>query len=250
MEDELVITIYYEVPPRAEDVGELFTALARDYKEMSNGRVLVIASIEQGSIIAVLKDWAIQAAPYLKDAAEFAKGAKALADFGKLLKEWVNGAKAGKPKRLPYRRGRKPPGQRSIEAIVKIAAENGHSLRVKHTNAKGEILEIEMEAAQAVQVREMALADPSRTAKTQGAPRLKGKQLALPDLKRTIDRLYAPDVDPSSGEVRAIIKAVVEVLQAADLTHLIPEIAADLSSRGLHTLASALLAQANNTSGS
>jgi len=85
----------------------LFTALARDYKDVTEGRVLVVSSIQQGTIIATLTDWVQLALPYAKDTVEVAAGVKALADFGKLLKEWIDGAKADKPKNLPHRRGRK-----------------------------------------------------------------------------------------------------------------------------------------------
>jgi hypothetical protein len=64
MEHQLVITIDCETAPSAADVGELFVALARDYKDITKGRSLVVARIEQGSIIAILTDWASQALPY------------------------------------------------------------------------------------------------------------------------------------------------------------------------------------------
>jgi len=140
MDDQLIITIEYETAPRADDLGELFAALARDYKDMTKGRVLVVSSIHQGSIWATLTDWALVATPYIKDAVEFAKGAKALADFAKLLKEQITSAKSSEPKKLPPPRRRKKTGQRSLEAIVKISAENGRAVRVKHTSAKGVLI--------------------------------------------------------------------------------------------------------------
>ena len=127
MDDQLIITIEYETAPRADDIGELFAALARDYKDMTKGRVLVVSSIHQGSIWAILTDWALQAAPYIKDTVEVAKGAKALADFAKLLKELITSAKSLEPKKLAPRR-RKKTGHRSLEAIVKIAADKGRAV--------------------------------------------------------------------------------------------------------------------------
>ncbi|WP_369721327.1 hypothetical protein AB8Z38_30535 [Bradyrhizobium sp. LLZ17] len=113
MDDQLVITIEYETAPRADDLGELFVALARDYKDMTKGRVLVVSSIHQGSIWATLTDWALVAVPYLKDAVEIAKGTKALADFGKLLKEQINGAKSPQAKKgQPRQRKKKWPSIR------------------------------------------------------------------------------------------------------------------------------------------
>lgn len=248
MEDQLIITIDYETAPRADDLGELFTALARDYKDVTKGRVLVVKSIENGSIIATLTDWAIQTIPYVKDAVEFARGAKALADFGKVLKEWIDGAKTGK-KKLPQRRSRKSQGQRSVQAIVRIAADEGRAVRVKHTTPKGETFEVEMSGPQAIKLTEEAFSSQTRVVEFNDAPRIAGAKLALPDVRQAIDRLYEPGIDLSSGGEGAIIDALIVVLQAANLSYLIPQIAADLSNRGMHALASALQDRAHNSDG-
>jgi hypothetical protein len=247
MEDRLIITIDYEIAPRADDIGGLFAALARDYKDFTKGRVLVVTSIDHGSIIATVTDWAVQTIPYAKTAVEFAKGAKALADFSKVIKEWIDGVKTGN-KKLPRGRGRKGQGQRSIEAIVKIAANHGRAVRVKHTTPKGETFEVEMSGPQAIALREEVLSHQTKVAEFD-VPRAVGTVPALPDLRRTIDRLYQPGIDLSSGGAEAIIDALVEVLQAANLTYLIPQIAADLYNRGMHTLASALQARADKLDG-
>jgi hypothetical protein len=248
MEDRLIITIDYEIAPRADDIGELFAALARDYKDFTKGRVLVVTSIEHGSIIATLTDWALQTVPYAKDAVEFARGAKALADFGKIVREWIEGAKTSK-KKLPQRRSRKAPGQRSVEAIVKIAADTDRAVRVRHTTPKGETFEVEMSGSQAVMLRDEVLLHQTKVAEFSDVPRIAGAQAALPDLKHAIGRLYQPGIDLSSGSAEAIIDALVEVLQAANLTYLIPQIAADLSNRGMHALASALEVRARRSDG-
>ena len=232
MEDQLIITIYYETAPRADDLGELFAALARDYKDITRGRVLVVTSIEHGSIIATLTDWAIQTIPYIKDAVEFAKGAKALADFGKVLKDWIDGTRTGK-KTLPQRRGRKTQGQRSIEAIVKIAADKGRAVRVRHTTSKGEAFEVEMSGPEAIKLTEETLPYRTRGVDLKDVPRVIGAKAALPDLKRVIDRLYEPSIELSTDEMDAIVAAIVEVLRAANLAYLIPQIVADLSNRGM-----------------
>src|SRR5262249_42862232 len=131
--NRLVIIIDCKPAPRASDLGELFTALARDYKDVTEGRVLVVTSIQRGSIIATLTDWALQAFPIVNAGVEGVLAAKALADFWDLLRAWINGANAEKPKKPLYRSGRKAPGQRSVEAVVKIAAESGRDVRVKYT---------------------------------------------------------------------------------------------------------------------
>lgn len=65
MEAQLVLTIDSETPLPADEVGELLAALARDCREMTRGRVLVVSRVENGSIIATLTDAALAAAPYV-----------------------------------------------------------------------------------------------------------------------------------------------------------------------------------------
>ena len=151
MADELIVTLSFETPPRADDLGELLTALARDYRDMTKGRVLVATRLEFGSTIIWLKDLAQHALPYVKDALEVAKGVKAIADFARLLNDWLNRAKSGKAKKQLYHRGRKPPALRSIEAIIKIAASAGGTIRIKHIGANGETFEVEMTSTQAAE---------------------------------------------------------------------------------------------------
>jgi hypothetical protein len=248
MDDQLIITIEYETAPRADDFGELFAALARDYKDMTKGRVLVVSSIHQGSIWAILTDWALQAAPYIKDTVEVAKGAKALADFAKLLKELITSAKSPEPKKLAPRR-RKKTGHRSLEAIVKIAADKGRAVHVKHTSANGETLEVEMSGEMAISIREEALSDETGFTGNTSAKHSQGARAVLPTVvDKAIERLYSPAAASLSfSEAQAVIDVVVDVLQGAGLDYVLPKIAADLSNKGFLTLASALAAKLNQS---
>jgi hypothetical protein len=247
MDDQLIITIECETAPRADDFGELFAALARDYKDMTKGRVLVVSSIHQGSIWAILTDWALQAAPYIKDTVEVAKGAKALADFAKLLKELITSAKSPEPKKLAPRR-RKKTGHRSLEAIVKIAADKGRAVHVKHTSANGETLEVEMSGETAILIHEEALSRAAAPREDILSERLPRAQTALPEVTKALGQLYSPTAaDLSISEAEAVINVVVDVLQGAGLGHVLPKIAADLSNKGFLTLASALAAKLNQS---
>jgi hypothetical protein len=247
MEEELIVTIEYETPPTAEEIGALFTALALDYRDFTRGRVLSVINIEHGSIIATLKDWALVALPYVKDAVEVAKGAKALADFGKMLKEGINALKTEKPKRLPSRRGRKTKGERFIQESLKIAAEHGRAIRVKHTSKSGETFDAEMSAPEAMEIR-ANLAEVTPEIQSAPALRIPSTQLALADPAKAVGRLYEPSAaELSFNEAQAIIDVLVDVLQSAGLSHVLPQIAADLSQKGLFTLASALEARIHHS---
>jgi hypothetical protein len=247
MENQLVIVIDYETPPRAEDIGALFSALAKDYKTVSRGRVLVVASINHGSIIATLIDWAFQALPYVKGSVEVAKGAKALADFSKLLRDGIAAVKSPKSVKLPQPSGGKRSVHRSVKALVKMAAENGCNIRIKHTDADGETLEVEMTAPEANEAQ--VILDAPKAIQAPKAIDRQMRAVQLPEVREAISKLYAPDAGDSTEGIDALIDSLFEVLQAVGLTNLIPQIATDLAQKGLHTLAAALEAKMHRQDG-
>jgi hypothetical protein len=130
MADEIVLTFNFEASPPADGLGEVFVALARDYKEATKGRVLVIKSIQSGSIIVALTDAAFAAAPYAGGALVGVGAVNAVATFAKNLKEWFGRAKSDEGRKRLYRRGKKAAGQRSVEAMITTAAKNGLGVRV------------------------------------------------------------------------------------------------------------------------
>lgn len=248
MENQLIVVINYDRPPRAEDIGELFSALAKDYKTVSRGRVLVVASIDHGSIIATLTDWAFQALPYIQASVETAKGAKALADFGKLLKDSITAVKAPNAvKSLPPTSGRRSV-HRTMKAIAKTAAENHCDIRIKHTEASGETFEVEMTARQAVEAQQVlevpkAVQEHAAIARHTQIPQ-------LPVVSEAIGRLYAPGAQAySATEAQTIADALFEVLEAAGLIEIVSRLIADLRQKGSNALAEALQARLNDRKG-
>jgi hypothetical protein len=225
----------------------LFTALARDYRDISHGRVLVVASLENGSLIAKLRDLALLAVPHLQDAVEVAKGAKAIADLAKLLRDWLGRVKTGRVKRELYRPGRKKRGAPSIEAILKIAANSRSHVRVKHTTAKGEAFEVELTPIEAIQAREKALAELDSVSRDVNAP---SDRLAVPVVQTALQRLIHAETEGlSSQELEAIVETMVKVLLTAGLSPFLDQIASDLDHRGLHKLASSVRQQIRTSHG-
>ena len=101
MADEIVLTFNFEMSPSADGLGEVFVALARDYNEATEGRVLVIKSIQSGSIVVALTDAALAAAPYAGGTLAIIGAVNAVAAFAKNLKEWFGRARQKTP--LPKR---------------------------------------------------------------------------------------------------------------------------------------------------
>jgi hypothetical protein len=226
-----------------------FSALARDYRETTKGRTLVVIRMDSGSIIATLTDAAIAAARYAKPAAEGGHAVitaiNALATFAENLKKWFGYAKSDTDKNRLYRKGKKSPGQLSVEQIVKTAANTGSHLRMKYNSEKGESLEVELTPAEAISARERRLA-PDAARKGRRRPlAIDSEDLALPQtnerlsrgLQAMIDehlqRIAAQDLSPT--EVHVIITALL----AAGAGHLLPRIVSALEARGHHKIAQA-----------
>src|SRR5437879_2795128 len=105
MDDKIILIIENETPIRAAAFGELFTAFAHDYRDLTRGRTLVVARLEQGSTIVEWTDFVLATAGhYLKEAAETAKAIKSLADFAATLKSLFGKKKQEKPARQMSRR--------------------------------------------------------------------------------------------------------------------------------------------------
>lgn len=249
MENQLIVVIDYEKPPRAEDIGALFSALAKDYKTVSRGRTLVVASIDHGSIIATLVDWAFQTLPYIAASVETAKGAKALAEFAKLVKNTITALKSpNAAKLLPPSSGKRSV-HRTMKAMAKTAAENHCDIRIKHTEADGETLEVEMTTRQAVEAQKVL--EAPRTVQEYAAIARPVQVPELPAVSEAIGRLYAPGAQAYSvTEAQTIADALIEVLEAMGLIEIVPRLVADLRQKGSYTLAEALEARLNERRGS
>ena len=238
MADEIVLTFSFESPLPADGLGEVFVALARDYKEATKGRILVIKSIQGGSIIVALTDAAIAIAPYAGVAVAGVGAVNAVATFAKNLKEWFGRAKSDEGRKRLYRRGKKAAGQRSVEAIIATAAKNGLGVRVKHMSPNGEILEAELTPAQAVQAYEMPVVQPARVAEIEATER---RALARPDVMVAIEKLRdAGNANLSPIQIESLVDIIVTALQLAGAEYTLPSIASHLEMHGMHEFAEAV----------
>lgn len=232
MADELILKLDFERTPSAEDLGEIFSALGRDYHEMSDGRTLVVIRVESGSIILTLTDAALAGV-----GAGFAlmTAINTLAEFAKNLKKWFDYAKSHKERKRLYRKGKKSPGQRSVEAIVKTAVNTGSHVSVKYKTAKGETLEVELTPAEAIGALEQLPTDDIKKVRREPTQRI---LRSAPEVQRTIKQLEqigAQNLSPT--ELHAVVDVIVAVLEAAGAGYLLPQIASELEMRGFHNIA-------------
>jgi len=147
------LTIYFgtEEPFSAQGLGQLFSALAADYKRFTNGAELVLLSAEAGSL--KLRLGAIAAAAttvggvYLT-ADKAVDRFNRLYDFGKNVSEIIEYAQKGRPEPMP--RSQKAPSK-SAQAILETAAASKSRLRLDYSSPDGERLILELDPQQVEQ---------------------------------------------------------------------------------------------------
>jgi hypothetical protein len=140
-----VVSIYNQRVLELADLGELLTALSRDYRQLSSGRRLAVTAINTSTIHITITDtliagmpYLIEGASYLKEGVEVIKAGRAIIEFVQSIRDSISKRKKGPNHEL--RQG----AWRSIEAMVKIAAKNGCDLQVRHSDRDGETLEVRL----------------------------------------------------------------------------------------------------------
>jgi hypothetical protein len=243
LQHEFMLCIGEGRPLQASELGEVLLALARDYRKINRGRDLAILRIESGSILVYLQDAAIAAAPYLKDAVEIAKGGKALFGFFNNIKDLLE---KKQKKDTDLASVRKQGAYRSIEAMVKIAADSGSNIKITHTTEAGESLEVNLTAKNAEELR-------VRSHQNKLAPDniRSNKHLSLPPTRKMITadhaRLFADEIEklalPGLSNPNPLIDMTVQLLLDSGNGHLVEVLAQELRDRGYNDLAAAVLAK-------
>lgn len=236
---ELLISIRNDKPVPAAWIGELFSALARDYRQLNRGRTLVVARVATGSWLIFLGDMAqlaSSAAPYAANAVEVAKGGKAILDFGKEIRDALSS------KKTSVRDGREPTTgspYRSVEALVKVAAESGAHIRVRQTGADGSSIDVELSPAEAAFIK--AQSNQARHDAALAAPE-HSHQLAAPRVTKAVPATEAADrlqriAQSGSGESYVVAQAIAEALRLSGGDHLVEQVALQLEGREYFDLA-------------
>jgi hypothetical protein len=243
MAHEIILTFDFEFAPTAGDLGEVFSALSRDYRDASNGGTLVVTRVESGSIIVTLTDAALTAAPYAAVIVGGTISTMAAIDtidkFAENLKKWFGRAKTDEGKRRLYRKGKKSPGQRSVEAIINTAAKTRSRARVKYSKANGEILEAEVSPAEAIEIRHVTEPDAAQPKKVEAT--VERALTVRPEVESAVEKLRkAGSENLSQSQIEAVVDIIVTALQSSGAEHALPEIASQLEMHGLFEFAGAV----------
>jgi hypothetical protein len=250
--DELVVTFANERPLSSDDLGELFIALARDYRQLTGGRTLVVVRVETGSLYAAFTDAVALVAPYAHDAVELAKAAKGISDFARVLGRLISPPRSSSK---IFGRGRKAPGVRSAESLLRIAVNSGSEVIIKHTTAKGETFEAHVTPVEATRLRDEAEARRVSLPAPKGRAQLAKPPLALElykpsEIADSLAQLYDERAKTGqTSDLEAVIAAVSATPRNAGAGHFLEMIANDLFGRGLHELAAIMRAEAQRSQG-
>ena len=249
MDNSLILIIENETPLRADELGELFTAFARDYNALTR-RTLVVVRFEQGSTII---EWADFAFSHAKEAAEAIKAAKGLTDLVAALKSLFGGEKEQKKAALSRSR-RKAPAERAGMAVAKIAVAHGCGVKFRHTTAKGETTEFEITPPRAGQFIDEISSERLTTSLENAlrAPEItaQGRTEMLPAIATSINRLtQSRDGIVSQSEIDQIVETLATTLENSGMGHLLETIAAGFEMNGLPLVAQALRERAHRSSG-
>jgi hypothetical protein len=228
---ELVLTLRNELKISAADLGELFTALARDYERINRGRILVVVHLEAGSLVAILQE----IAPYAKMGLDLVRAAKNLKEFVLILWEFIRKAK-DHPKESDLFRRKKSPGIRSAEKLLQIAINSCAEVEFERKSPDGEEIRFRVRPSDAMQIRKQAETPPPE--RPRNTKRLESGQ---PMIDAAADKLIAAGA-PDSATAEAIVSALALALDDADVKGVLEAIAVRLNERGHYSLAAAVRA--------
>lgn len=246
--NELVLAVDYKRPLAAEELGELFSALARDYHQ-STGRTLIVTRVQSGSLIAFLQDAIILVGPYLRDAVEVVKAVNAMTSFAKSIGDALDRVRHGGVKGL-FGGGRKRNGLRSVEALLKIATDSGSEVTLKYTTADGDVMETRVTPVEAIRIREQAKSERSaiqalryqtplrELTSLRSWPSTLGTSKEISSLTESLAHAYqGRDSLTSHSDLRALISTLVLTVRSSGMGYMLEMLATNLAGRGLYELA-------------
>jgi hypothetical protein len=227
-EEGLLLIIRNERRIKVADLAELFGALAKDYRRISNGGELIVAKVSEGSLIALFHD-----------AAGFFTDANSLIVFGKTivgLTKIALGASAGASKLLKGRRA----GTQTVKSLAKLAFATDGEVEMKYKRSLfgGEEFHLKLNSKEAEQIQNIASTKHSQL------PVMKEKQNLLGAgparlMSDELVRLSKGDDGQTPADVRALIDAIVGTLATHDPDYVF-EIITELEAEGQFAVAQLL----------
>jgi hypothetical protein len=214
VDGELLLRLDNARSIRAADLGELFAALAKDYRQISGGRELIVYRLVEGSL------WAI-----FRDAAGLATGANSIITFGKTIVDMLNSLRGD---RQQLSSGKPTAGLRTIETLLKTATQSGSRVELRYRNSRfrGEEASFTIEPPEAPRLRAKIL-EVKRLQRSKKSARFEGGNVEVTShLGSELVRLAR------SGSDIHLLNTIATVLVSKGAGYLVEEIATQLESEG------------------
>jgi hypothetical protein len=223
----LVFFFANERPIEADDLGQLFVSLARDYRRLTR-RKLVVASVEVGSLSAILMDSAIAVGPYLANAAEVAKAVNGIFSLTRALKTLFDQTRNPRAKTVAS----KSPVRASLNQFLKVVERSRGEGQFEYSS-KTEKIKVHVTSGEAIDIRQRAKAERSQD--VTDSPTLP----PMDDAHEIVARLSSI----SESEVDALIPVLVSTMRSAGLEYYLDTIASALEAKGHYRIAEAIRAE-------
>jgi hypothetical protein len=254
----LLLSFDNQRPLQADELGKLFTTLARDYRKMNRGRTLVVASLKMGTLFAELSDAFLLAAPGFHDVVELAKAAGSMAKFAKTLWELYSVVKDGSVRTPADSRFI---GTASLEAAADISERSKCEVSFYH-KTKDETVKFKITPLEARELRrktkflEQELREKTKLLELRKSEYQKRLAMdgGLPSIPHITSSLTAklPALQALLGiadsDQRAVAETIATVLQSMGHEFSLGLFAAEFEHRGLHAVAASLRALAERSS--
>ncbi len=211
--DQLVLELLNNKPIRAQDLADLFSAMARDYRAMNRGHHLIVTEIRSGSLIAVLRDLI-----------SGISGANALIQFGKSIGQMIEALKG----QIPGFAKHEGTVARTVEKLLAAAEHSNAFVSLRYEAQNGNKLLVEFEPHEAPQ-----LAKKIRKTKEL-------KKLGQPNQLNLTDRTSIVRAIEDYGGDKRGIEMIAKILVQKGQKRLITEIADELEQLGRHDTAEIL----------
>jgi hypothetical protein len=231
-EDGLLLIIRNERPIEVAHLAELFSALAKDYRRISNGGELVVVKVSQGSLTALFH----HAAGAFTDLNSLITFGKALVAFTKI----ALGATASASKLIKGKRA----GAQTVRSLAKLAFATGGDVEMKYQRSLfgSEEFHLKLTSREAKQIQDIASTKeppPRAIAKEHklvvGASMGQIPTASVRQMSDALVRLSKGGEGETILDIQALVDAIVGALAIHDPDKVL-QIIAELEGQGQHSI--------------
>lgn len=208
----LELAIFNREPIGASELGDLLSAMGRDYEQAFPGQRLLVNRVADGSIFIWLGSMVTEAIPYGRQAVNAAKGAKALLDLAKAMRDLFKGSSKADPE--PLNPATVDKFLQSAEKLARLAIKHNTSFSMQFEGPKGEHFRYEAGPTDAKSARRVIKARKSVRNAVAHAPWQEPIELdaiAEPSLASKIETMLNIPTSKAAPHMRQLVEALIRL---------------------------------------